>query len=472
VVGDAAGRLHELGPYDRSLVHQALGYAADGRPVAVTMTKARPLPQLKIHLNPALVDTPLGCRVTGLDRLVDTYADRQLPRRQETTQRFVEQFAVYNLAWALRLNALATVTGAQQRASLEREAYAIIEANREAAHRGLQQPGLFDNASVFRRKPEYFDPSVVKVAAACQADGAGFETCAGAKFTSARALERRDVNVLKYWQEGHVTFEPWSGVRERKYRITSDLAFLRAPSGVGLEDRLWPFDFIVQITFTSPPVNLPEKEQDRYVDERPIEFVDIQPRIAELVSAGIDSGGFRPAFEDLRAFTVLQRLFRTALRGNLGDDFPLEELGRLTAATAGGIPYFHTSRWNSSYTAYLRAQMRNAARAVQSEPWMRAATAAAEQCDLAIAQGPASGMVTPRVCDLSGFRYAAERACGGGTGNPTACLWKDVTKSSASLPQVLRLETSFGVIEDQRASSASRTCPPLAAATVSPQASN
>ena len=92
--GDAAGRVQELGPYDQSLVHQALAYAADGRPVAVTMTEARPLRQLKIHLNPSLVDTPLGCRVTQLDRLVDQYAGSQLPQRAEITERYAEQFAV------------------------------------------------------------------------------------------------------------------------------------------------------------------------------------------------------------------------------------------------------------------------------------------------------------------------------------------------------------------------------------------
>jgi hypothetical protein len=51
ILGDAQGHAQQFGPYDTSLVHQALAYAADGRPVAVTMTQARPLPQLKIHLN-------------------------------------------------------------------------------------------------------------------------------------------------------------------------------------------------------------------------------------------------------------------------------------------------------------------------------------------------------------------------------------------------------------------------------------
>ena len=301
VLGDGAGRLRELGPYDQTLVHQALGYAADGRPVAVTMTQARPLRQLKIHLNPSLVDTPLGCRVTQLDRLVDTYAGTQLPERQEITEHYEEQFAVYNLAWGLRFKALAEAVGKE--GDLERESRGAINANWETAYRGLRQAGLFDDASVFRRKPEFFDPAIVKTVAACRKpDGEAFETCVSEEFESARALKERDIDSLKRWQFGYATFFPWSGVRERTFRITGDLAFLRMPAGA---DRLWPFDFIVQIAFTSPPVNLPEKEQDLYADTHPIEFTAIQPKIAGLVAAGIEGHGFREAFEDLRTFTLL-----------------------------------------------------------------------------------------------------------------------------------------------------------------------
>jgi hypothetical protein len=459
-LGDGAGHAHDFGPYDRSLVHQALGYAADGRPVAVTMTKARPLQQLKIHLHPALVDTPLGCWVTHLDRLVDTYAGVQLPAREELTRGFREQFAVYNLAWALRFRTLGAVAGTQ-RASIEREAQEIIDATLDDARRGLTQPGLFGAASVFRRKPEFFDPSVVKVAASCQQNDARFESCAREKFASARALRRADVDVLNHWQEGYATFEPWSGVRERTYRVTSDLGFLRAPSDTSLEARLWPFDFIVQIAFTSAPVNLPAKEQERYVDERPIDFVDIHPRIAELVAAGIDRDGLRSAFEDLRAFTVLQRLFRTALHGHLGNDFPLEQLSRLTAATAGEIPYVHTSRWNGSYTAQTRIRLRDAAQAPVTAPWMRSAAAAAKRCDLGIERALASQTEFVRECDFSAFAAPAERACGVGSGDRTACLWTDMARRIVVLPQMVRLEETFGVLDDQRATR-SPTCPPLA----------
>ena len=465
-LGDAAGRVQEFGPYDRSLIHQALGYAADGRPVAVTMTKARPLPQLKIHLNPALVDTPLGCRVSQLDRLVDIFAGEQLPARTATTEKYVEQFAVYNLVWALRLKALAGGVG-EQGASFERESQVVMEANRDAALQGLHQPGLFDDSSVFRRKPEFFDPSIVKAAKSCRKnDGPAFEVCALEEFSSARALKNHDVSVLRLWLEGQATFMPWSGVRERKFKITSDLAFLRQPTGGGIEQRLWPFDFIVQIAFTSPAVNLPEKEQERYADTRPIEFADLQPKIEELVAAGIDQSGFHSAFEDLRAFAVLQRLFRAALRGNLGDNFPLERLAALTSATAGGIPFFHTERWNGgSYTAHIQAQMQQAALTNPSQPgsqpWVRAAAERAGKCSQAIAQALETGTIVADVCDLSAFGARAESACKAAGPKSEACFWQRLTKTAAAVPQVVKMEASFGVLADQRAGTQGPGCPPL-----------
>ena len=57
-----------LGPYDPAIAHLALAYAADGRPLAVTIIRAGPLRDHKILLHPALVDTGLGCRAIQLDR--------------------------------------------------------------------------------------------------------------------------------------------------------------------------------------------------------------------------------------------------------------------------------------------------------------------------------------------------------------------------------------------------------------------
>jgi hypothetical protein len=459
VLTDGSGQRREFGPFDRSLVHQALAYAADGRPVAVTMTKARPLPQLKIHLHPSLVDTPLGCRVEQLDRLVDTYAGMQLPERQQITATYQQQLAVYNVAWSRRRAALATAMRPDEAAKVKEGADRVARSWRSLAAKGLKQPGLFDDPSVLRRKPEFFDPEVVKAARSCRGAGAArFEECVEEKFTSSSALKERDKKALRRWFDPPAGFEPWSGVRERKFRITSDLSFLRAPAANTDEGRLWPFDFIVQIAFTSAPVSLPDKQQDQYVDRQPVEFEKIRPAITKLVAEGIDRSGFRPMFEDLRNFTVLQRMFRAALNGSLGERFPMEKLSRLEAETAGGIPYFHTARWNGSVVGQFEFRLRLAAQASRTEPWMSSAAARAQLCLSALSRGGLGGPA----CDFDVFRGAAERACPAGYGRTTpGCLWAYVVEASEAMPRYVRMESAFGVIEDQQEGGAGRACPAL-----------
>jgi hypothetical protein len=48
----------------------------------------------------------------------------------------------------------------------------------------------------------------------------------------------------------------------------------------------------------------------------------------------------------VREFTVLQRLFRTILRGGFGDGFPTERLIALTRDTGKDVELAHTPRSN------------------------------------------------------------------------------------------------------------------------------
>ena len=73
-----------VGPVHAAVVHLALGYAADGRAVTATMTKAEPLSELHILLHPVLVDTPLGCRAIEIDRFVDELSSRSQVREERT----------------------------------------------------------------------------------------------------------------------------------------------------------------------------------------------------------------------------------------------------------------------------------------------------------------------------------------------------------------------------------------------------
>jgi hypothetical protein len=461
---DAKGKQSWFGPYDMSMVHQALAYAADGRPVAVTMTLARPVPDLKVFLHPALLDTPLGCRVQELDRLVDTFADdTDLPDRGKIGDRYLQQVAVYNVALAKRTQ---VVSDKADNSSLKQFANDIEKGFGDSAAQGLQQPDLLSHDNIFRRKPEFFDPSLVKTLKSCQ-DGSlnKFEQCVLDTYQSSRAAREVKDDELRRWMIEPTSIEPWSGVRERAYSVDNDLSFLKPPTGSSPQDRVWPFDFIVQVAFTSAAINLPEKQQEVYVDRRPVEFDQIQGRIEELVSAGIDRKGFRPQFKDLQDFTILQRLFRAALDGNLGPQFPVMKLAQLTGATAGKAPYFHTRRWNSSRLEGFALTAQNASRVGDSaQPWIERARLKLPLCQAALAaslSGKSADLSS--ACDFKEFKSSAIAACPNSEQETPGCKWADVVFGSENLPAIAKIESAFGVISDDRLSTAGTDCPALEA---------
>ena len=464
-----------LGPYDKSLVHQALAYAADGRPVAVTMTRARPLRQLKIHLHPSLVDTPLGCLMTELDRFVDRFvpssvqsdAGDKLAPRGEITLRFTQQFELYRFAWAVRVKLLYSRIGETRedgRIVSARHITADREVN-QLVEEALKTKGLVDSASsVFARKPEFFDAGLVAAIRSCSAErtASGFDSCITRYAPFDKSISSGDGERLSRWLIPPATFDPWSGVRERKFRINSDLDFLKAPVGTGPEDSLWPFDFIVQIAFTSPAINLPANQQEEYIDKNPIEFDEIKPEITKLVSIGVVNNNLRTIFEELRGFTVLQRLFRLALKGNLGDQFPLAKLGALTAVTAGDIPYVHTLRWNGSLANQLTSAFYISLHQVVSEsrsatgPWIGAALRQAQGCKALIERARSQDEISSgewnRSCSFRTVLESTLEPCRNSANRDSepACKWFGLAKFSQEVDNTRQLESAFGVLQEQQ----------------------
>lgn len=347
-LGDAKGRITALGPYDKTLVHQALAYAADGRPVAVTMTKAAPMETLKVQLHPALLDTPLGCRVSQLDRLVDTFANKDLPQRAAQEAALKAQLFVYQYAWAARVSTLITTNEAAN--SNVGKAIHKMLADRTDLAAGLAQTALMEPSGVMQLKPAFFDPELVQAIKACQAHAPdSFGDCIREQFSDSSATD----DTKRSWLQNRTNFTLWSGVRERPFRITEDLSFLQPPPVTDTASHLWPFDFLVQVSFTTPAVNSTEAN-GTYVDRDPLELTSLRPDIQRLVYRGMEQDGLVPSLNDLREFTVLQRLFRVALKGYLGQQFPVKRLAALEHDTAGGIPYVYTARWQGSELPIMR----------------------------------------------------------------------------------------------------------------------
>lgn len=369
------GKEVALGTFDQSLIHQALAYAADGRVLTCTMVEAKPLKELKILLNPVLVDTPLGCRVINLDRWVDTYFRDQPDHRNESDEiaekRIDSQKQLYYVAWGARYLTLARQVlkiAEEKQASGDPNAATRVAALKsrmdqveskmnsrevtQAAEAGLaQRKDLPDKAkSLLAAKPEFYDPKLVDWIEACSTRKpqlGPFTDCISRSADEALPGLRED--DLGRWIALPPSFLIWSGVREQAYSMTDDLSSLVGPQGTGGgESVLWPFDFMLQVSFTSAPAFAPSGiKPSEYVDRNPWDFPELHAAINRRIAQVVEED---PALSDhlkeMREFVVLQRLFRVALMGRLGPNFPVEELATLTSATAGGIPLCHTPRWN------------------------------------------------------------------------------------------------------------------------------
>jgi hypothetical protein len=115
------------------------------------------------------------------------------------------------------------------------------------------------------------------------------------------------------------------------------------------EDRGDPFDFFLQMVFTSEPYfagRYPDPSEDD--DDRWWEFGTLTESIQRQVRQGTAGDEkARTILADITEFTYLQRLFRAALHGRLGERFAVEKLLALTEATAPDAPSpTRTLRWD------------------------------------------------------------------------------------------------------------------------------
>lgn len=350
------------GPFRAEILRQALAYAADGRPVTATMPLAAPLGR-RVLIHPALVDSALGCESRLLDQFVDG-ATGGADYRTEAEQRVLDQTSLYELAWADQFQRLdnpdldkAHPKLAKFLASL-RGAVPKLLAVKElqgAAERAVGAPEAWSDPTLspVTSKKAYFDAHLVGEIGAClreNHDLASVRACMAAR----NAPEDEDYVQSLDWVGYPPTPRPESGVRESPYRLTDDLDFLDLGRRSG--EALWPFDFMLQITFDSPPEF--SRPNDPEFDPNPFEFPAIKQRIHQDVAAAIGSGRFgvpdaARVVADLREFAVLQRFFRLAFDGKLGGGFPLDRLMALGHVSSHEQPApIRTLTWNVNPSYY------------------------------------------------------------------------------------------------------------------------
>jgi hypothetical protein len=213
----------------------------------------------------------------------------------------------------------------------------------------IKRPEKLASVSVLRRS-EHFSAAVVAVVDACRGPTEtvdGFIAClqrrAKSDFSlSVTSMESKVQSAL----QPVPTYQIWSGVRETTFSPDPKLSFLtdRKPSSLR---------FMLQAAFTSEPhqksLDASGAGQASEVNE-PYEFENLNQKISDKVLQMVAGDPEKKdVLDGVVEFTALQRLFRLALHGDLGTDFPVEKLSALAAATSADVKRQKTPRWNPHY---------------------------------------------------------------------------------------------------------------------------
>jgi hypothetical protein len=197
-------------------------------------------------------------------------------------------------------------------------------------------------------KREFYDADLVKDIKACVTAASGsldrVKSCLQARFT---ANADNHLSAKTRWYAPPPEHQFWSGVREQPFDLDENLQFLRASSTPAPHSRLWLFEFMLQVAFTSSPAFLPAGQSaEDYTDDTPWEFPQLKSYLNDTVARGVADSKSQDILEKMRDFVVLQRLFRVALAERMGPHFPIERLEELARATAPRVASARTPRWN------------------------------------------------------------------------------------------------------------------------------
>ena len=331
------GTEQSLGPFAAGIVNQALRYAADRRVVATTISPADGDAISRItYLHPVLEDTPLGCRVVEIDRLIDTFTS---PSSGDTEQgQFAQQLeeisshrlAAWRFQQIARLAEIAAFSGARcqpQRLVLDTPAppTAAIAAHAKTVHELLDR--LADSAH---------STKLVEAALHCgasQSSKIGECLCDGA--------ELPDLSQPYWFPEDHT-----SQVRERDPTTQTDYHALFTPASAADHIELWLHTTFAVRQDAEPRGDEPETVALDF-PEHQIDLLNevlIPSAITHYATTNLNVD-YADFMRPIEQFVVAQRFMRAALFGRLGDAFPIEKLVQLERITAAYVPTQPTIRW-------------------------------------------------------------------------------------------------------------------------------
>ena len=361
----ADGARTTVGPYDPAVAHLALAYAADGRPTTVTILPAPPLPDQKILLHPALVDTHVGCHAIRLDQFVDRFGSVGLlgARRTAAIRQSQIMNGLYRRAWAARLSGwLEAVESASQKdgttlsddkkENIKKNLKRLKEIAQNVSEEMLLPDGILmllnpkNSLAPFRHRPDFFDPQLLSILEECLTRT---QTESGVSSAQCVALQAKQTGgnlneeLTHHW---YLTPQlvPNSGVREVSYKLDKDLQFAQMPRDI------WegPLRFVVLNNIVITQHFGKEVEFISTSESEPWEIAEIQDLLEDAVLSAVRvSPQALRTLRVIQQFTVVQRLFRAAFEGSLGEQFPVERLVEITRETANHVDFkaVITDRW-------------------------------------------------------------------------------------------------------------------------------
>jgi hypothetical protein len=330
----AEGDSVELGSFHPAIVQHALAYAADGRVVVATLPlpyrapdEAFNIPARRVLVHPAFEDTAFACSAIQIDRFVDGFTGTgggdpaQVPEVLQRIER-----ARYGVTMLGRVLAMDPSDVSEE---VQQQWLGMVQAHAQGC------PPDQDCFPIASYREMGFDLSSADALVTCLRDASD----SAQALSGCRSQLGPDPTRHSYSVD--------SGVRELPYVIDAKFDFVTGAANEG--NPLWPIEFIIQAvpqTTSGEDAEVPEGRD-------PWQFPAIAAEIQGVVLAGIrrDSGA-REVFRNARDFVVLQRLFRAALDGYLGEAFPLESLVKLSADTRAAVKVLRHERWNRSGSLY------------------------------------------------------------------------------------------------------------------------
>lgn len=333
------GDWRNLGTFDAAVVNQALRYAADGRVIATTITQGdgRAFQRLT-YLHPALVDTPLGCRVIDADRIIDTFSDArntqgappafaQLVTDRENTYIWMNNVQI----------AEAVARMPQEQACPQQDLEQLAQDGKLKQSRFSPELGAsLDRFIDDRERAWPGSTQFLRAATACSSGESGqFADCV------CKTIKPAGLPARYWFPEDHT-----SQLRERNSVEKPDLQWLQLSN-----DGLGNFDLWVHITFSlrNSATEEPDEVSATALDFPADELIQLRQVVAANLPRYLQVRENSPSYSDfmgpLEQFVVVQRFARAALSGKLGRDFPASRLVELTRATRQYVPFQRTIRW-------------------------------------------------------------------------------------------------------------------------------